>query len=194
MAHAKRIVNAQGVQWADKIDDEKVGFGAPETVEDQVRVQAEVRDDARTKRKQDVILDVDLDGRVQYAHCSCSFFKRDKLRKGPCAHILAAAVLASEQVALQQANKDKKPTNAVDPELFKGKVLVFTGALTLFTRDQAEELARQYGGTASGSVSKNTSYLIAGDKAGSKLAKAQQLGVPILTETQFQAMIQGKTI
>ena len=194
MAHAKRIVTAQGVQWADEIEADKLGFGAPEATDDRVRVQAEVRDDVRTNRKQDVILDVDLDGRVQYAQCSCAFFKRDKLRKGPCAHILAAAVLASEQVALQQANKDKKPTSTVDPELFKGKILVFTGALTLFTRDHAEELVRQLGGTASGSVSKNTSYLIAGDKAGSKLAKAQQLGIPVLTETQFQAMIQGKPV
>ena len=103
-------------------------------------------------------------------------------------------MLASEQVALQQAGKAKKPTSTVDPELFKGKTLVFTGALTLFTREQAEELVRQFGGAAAGSVSKNTSYLIAGDKAGSKLARAQQLGIPILTEAQFQAMIQGKNL
>jgi BRCA1 C Terminus (BRCT) domain len=193
LAHARRIVSAQGVKWAETIDADKVGFGAPELDEDRVRVQAEVRDDARTNKKQDVTLDVDLDGRVQYAHCACGFFKHNKLRKGPCAHILAAAALASEQVALQQASKDKAPSGGVDPNLLAGKTLVFTGALTLFTREQAEDLVRQYGGTASGSVSKNTTYLVAGDKAGSKLAKAQQLGVPVLTETQFKNMLEGKS-
>ncbi len=191
MAHAKRIVTAKGVKWADVVDDSKLAFGAPVGDEDRVRVQAEVRDDARGNKTQDVILDVDLDGRVQYAQCSCSFFKREKLRKGPCAHILAAAALASEQVALQMANKDAKPSSGINPNLFAGQVFVFTGALTLFTRDQAEDLVQQYGGTASGSVSKNTTYLVAGDKAGSKLAKAQQLGVKVLTEAQFQKMIDG---
>ena len=193
LAHAKRIVGAQGVKWAEEIDADKVGFGAPEPSDDKVRVQAEVRDDVRTNKKQDVTLDVDLDGRVQYAHCACGFFKHNKLRKGPCAHILAVAALASEQVALQQASKDKAPSGGVDPNLFAGKTLVFTGALTLFTREQAEDLVRQYGGTASGSVSKNTTYLVAGDKAGSKLAKAQQLGVSVLTETQFKNMLEGKS-
>lgn len=192
MAHAKRIVAAQGVKWADEIDDAKLGFGAPAQVDDKVRVQAEVIEDARNNRKQEVILDIDLDGRVQYAQCSCAFFKRDRLRKGPCAHILAASALASEQVALQQASKDKKPASSADPNLLAGKTLVFTGALTLFTREQAEDLVTQYGGTASGSVSKNTTYLVAGDKAGSKLAKAQSLGVAVLTEAQFKAMLEGK--
>ncbi len=190
MAQARRIVTAKGVKWADAVDDSKLTFGAPANGgEDRVRVQAEVRDDARGNKTQDVILDVDLDGRVQYAQCSCSFFKREKLRKGPCAHILAAAALASEQVALQQASKDAKPGSGIDPTLFAGKTFVFTGALTLFTREQAEDLVRQYGGTASGSVSKNTTYLVAGDKAGSKLAKAQQLGVAVLTEGQFEEMM-----
>lgn len=68
---------------------------------------------------------------------------------------------------------------------------VFTGALLLFTREQAETLVAQNGGKSSGSVSRTVTYLVAGDKAGSKLAKAQQLGVPVLTEAQFQAMIEG---
>jgi DNA ligase (NAD+) len=71
---------------------------------------------------------------------------------------------------------------------------VFTGALTLFTREQAEALVEQGGGKASGSVSRNTTYLVAGDKAGSKLAKARSLGVPVLTEHQFQSLLEGRSL
>ena len=68
---------------------------------------------------------------------------------------------------------------------FTGKTFVFTGALSLFTREQAESIVVQLGGKASGSVGKATSYLVAGDKAGSKLTKARELGIPVLTEQQF---------
>jgi DNA ligase (NAD+) len=80
------------------------------------------------------------------------------------------------------------------PDRFKDKTFVFTGALTLFTREQAEAMVEQAGGKASGSVSKNTTYLVAGDKAGSKLAKANSLGVPVLTEQQFKDMLEGKAV
>jgi DNA ligase (NAD+) len=75
-------------------------------------------------------------------------------------------------------------------DLFAGKTFVFTGALTLFTREEAEKTVKQNGGRASGSVSKSTSYVVAGENAGSKLAKAQQLGVPVLTEEQFQQLLE----
>jgi NAD-dependent DNA ligase len=151
-----------------------------------------VRQDARGRKEQAVALEIDADGRVQYAQCDCSFFRRDKLRKGPCPHILAAGVIVAEQVALQAAQQEVQPARMLDPTQFAGKTFVFTGALTLFTRDQAEGLVQARGGTASGSVSKNTTYLVAGDKVGSKLAKAQQLGVPVLTEVQFQEMLEGR--
>ena len=67
--------------------------------------------------------------------------------------------------------------------------MVVTGTLTKYTRDEIEGLIEKYGGRASGSVSKNTSYLIAGDKAGSKLEKAQELGVPVLSEDDFEKML-----
>jgi DNA ligase (NAD+) len=72
---------------------------------------------------------------------------------------------------------------------FAGKSFVFTGALTQRTREEAEALVRRLGGRASGSVSKQTSYLVAGEAAGSKLAKAQTLGVPVLTEDDFAALL-----
>lgn len=70
-----------------------------------------------------------------------------------------------------------------------GKTLVVTGTLAGFSRAEAEALIAQNGGKASGSVSKKTDYLVAGEAAGSKLAKAQQLGVPVLTEQEFLELL-----
>ena len=72
-----------------------------------------------------------------------------------------------------------------------GKTFVFTGTLAKMKREEAEALAKRYGARASGSVSKQTSYVVAGESAGSKLTKAQQLGVPVITEDEFLEMISG---
>ena len=68
---------------------------------------------------------------------------------------------------------------------------VLTGALTLFTRDAATEKIESFGGKASGSVSKKTTYVVAGENAGSKLRKANELGIPVLTEEEFLKMIES---
>lgn len=73
---------------------------------------------------------------------------------------------------------------------FLGKTFVLTGALEGFTRDQAAELIESFGGKTSSSVSKKTDYVLAGEAAGSKLTKAQSLGVPIIDEAQFRQMIE----
>jgi DNA ligase (NAD+) len=73
-----------------------------------------------------------------------------------------------------------------------GKTLVVTGTLTGFDRAQAEEAIRAAGGKAAGSVSKNTSYLVAGEGAGSKLARAAELGVPVLDEDGFRRLLAGE--
>ena len=70
-----------------------------------------------------------------------------------------------------------------------GKTLVVTGTLETLSRNEAEALIVKNGGKASGSVSKKTAYVVAGAAAGSKLTKAQALGVPVLTEAEFLAMI-----
>jgi DNA ligase (NAD+) len=70
-----------------------------------------------------------------------------------------------------------------------GKTLVVTGTLPGFTRQEAEDAIRAAGGHAAGSVSKSTDYLVAGDKAGSKLATAEKLGVPVLDEDGFQRLL-----
>jgi DNA ligase (NAD+) len=74
---------------------------------------------------------------------------------------------------------------------FRGMTFVLTGSLTRFTRDEAEAMIRSRGGKASGSVSKKTSCVVAGEAAGSKLTKARELGVPVLTEDEFLAMLEG---
>ena len=75
------------------------------------------------------------------------------------------------------------------PRPLAGKTVVVTGTLPSLSRSEAEDLIRRMGGTASGSVSRKTSYVLAGEKAGSKLDKAHQLGVPVLDERAFMQMI-----
>ncbi len=72
-----------------------------------------------------------------------------------------------------------------------GKTFVLTGALEHFTRDEASEMIEKLGGKVSGSVSKKTSYVVAGEAAGSKLKKANELGIPVLSEEDFLTFIQN---
>ena len=73
---------------------------------------------------------------------------------------------------------------------FLEKTFVLTGTLEKYTRNEASEIIEKFGGKVSGSVSKKTSYVLAGEDAGSKLTKAQTLGVPIITEAEFEKMIE----
>lgn len=75
-------------------------------------------------------------------------------------------------------------------EQFKGMTFVLTGALERFTREEAAEMIEARGGKASGSVSKKTTYVVAGENAGSKLRKANELGIPVLTEDEFASMLE----
>ena len=72
---------------------------------------------------------------------------------------------------------------------FQGKTFVLTGALERFSRKEAEDIIEKFGGKASSSVSKNTDYVLAGEDAGSKLRKAQELGITIISENDFAEMI-----
>lgn len=74
-------------------------------------------------------------------------------------------------------------------ERFAGKAFVLTGTLEKYTRDEAKKIIESYGGKVTGSVSKKTSYVLAGEEAGSKLTKAQELGIPVITEQEFEEMI-----
>ena len=82
----------------------------------------------------------------------------------------------------------ERPAETVARKL-EGLTIVVTGTLTKFTRDQIQELIHRHGGKPSGSVSKKTSFIVAGTDAGSKLTKAQELGVPVLTELEFETRL-----
>ena len=79
-------------------------------------------------------------------------------------------------------------------DLLAGKTVVATGSLTLYTRKEINDLIESLGGKAAGSVSKKTSYVVAGENAGSKLQKAAELGIPVLTEEEFKNMIQQEEL
>lgn len=94
--------------------------------------------------------------------------------------------LREHGVSLKTSSED-----AIDEDgVFADKTLVVTGTLRKYSRDEIEKRIVQFGGRASSSISKKTDFLIAGEDAGSKLEKAKSLGVTILTEEQFDAMIQ----
>ncbi len=90
---------------------------------------------------------------------------------------------------LKEAGVNMEAAQQSAGEQFKGMTFVLTGALEKFTRDEAAARIEARGGKASGSVSKKTTYVVAGENAGSKLRKAEELGVPVLTEEEFAAML-----
>ena len=90
---------------------------------------------------------------------------------------------------LRQAGVNFESKRVVTDTRFAGMTFVLTGALTKFTRDEATERIEYFGGKASGSVSRKTTYVVVGENAGSKERKARELGIPILTEDQFLEMI-----
>lgn len=90
---------------------------------------------------------------------------------------------------LRAAGVNFESTAAQGDDRFAGVTFVLTGALSLFTREEATEKIEACGGRVSGSVSKKTTYLVAGENAGSKLKKANDLGIPVLSEQEFLEML-----
>lgn len=91
---------------------------------------------------------------------------------------------------LRQAGLNFESKRTVSDNRFEGMTFVLTGALEKFTREEATEKIELFGGKASGSVSKKTTYVVVGENAGSKERKARELGIPILSEDDFLNMIQ----
>ena len=89
-------------------------------------------------------------------------------------------------VIFQEAEREEAP------QTLAGLTIVATGSLTRFTRDEISEVISSHGGKVSSSVSKKTSYVLAGDAAGSKLDKAIELGVPVINEEEFLALLEGR--
>ena len=91
---------------------------------------------------------------------------------------------------LREAGVDFSSHEEKKDDRFAGMTFVLTGTLSNYTRDEASAIIESFGGKAAGSVSKKTSYVLAGENAGSKLTKAENLGIPIITEEEFANMIQ----
>ncbi|WP_114153725.1 NAD-dependent DNA ligase LigA [Chromobacterium haemolyticum] len=133
---------------------------------------------ALAERERRALLDLELPAEVINALADWLDLpgKRDSLR--------ALAALVDEILAAL-------PAQAAAAGVLEGKTLVLTGTLPTMSRDQAKELIEAAGGKVSGSVSKKTHYVVAGAEAGSKLAKAEELGVAILDEAGLQALLAG---
>ncbi|TFG97650.1 NAD-dependent DNA ligase LigA [Candidatus Thorarchaeota archaeon] len=114
----------------------------------------------------------------EMAQSIISYFSDDSARK---------IIADLKEAGLNMTTEDDVPSE----QPFTGMTFVFTGTLTKWNRDEAAEIVEKLGGKASSSVSKNTTYVVAGSGAGSKLKKAQQLGVKILTEDEFIDLIEA---
>lgn len=90
---------------------------------------------------------------------------------------------------LKEAGVNMTAEEQGDDQRFAGMTFVLTGALEKFTRDEASGMIEARGGKSSSSVSKKTAYVVAGESAGSKLRKAQELGIPVLTEEEFLELL-----
>ena len=108
------------------------------------------------------------------------FFQDDKNRENVLA---VAAEVRFQAVAIPAPQAGSNP--------FAGKTVVATGSLEKFSRDGINEFLESLGAKPSGSVSKRTNFVVAGPGAGGKLTKAQELGIPVLSEEEFLAMAKG---
>ena len=95
---------------------------------------------------------------------------------------------------LRAAGVSFQGTEAPVGEALAGKTFVLTGTLEHLGRKETTERIEAQGGKVSGSVSKKTSYVVAGEAAGSKLKKARELGIPVLTEAQLLCMLEGEPL
>ena len=120
------------------------------------------------------ILEIDGFGEVM-AESVCDFFNNEQSRE----------FIES----LKNAGVNMNSLSVVTDARFDGKTFVLTGTLTSFTRAEASKIIENFGGKTSSSVSKKTSYVLAGESAGSKLDKANSLGVTVISEEQFKEMI-----
>lgn len=98
--------------------------------------------------------------------------------------------IARLEAAGVKMNYEKK-TSGLGEMIFAGKTFVLTGTLEKYTRDKASEIIEENGGKTSSSVSRKTDYVLAGKEAGSKLKKAESLGVVIISESEFEDMLNG---
>lgn len=121
------------------------------------------------------LTEVDDIGAVS-AECIRNFFAEEKNRE---------VIRRLQEYGVRMSAREEE----ISDSLISGKTIVVTGTLPTLGRKEAQELIEHHGGKASGSVSKKTDYVLAGENAGSKLKKAEELGIPVLTEEELLAMI-----
>jgi DNA ligase (NAD+) len=92
-------------------------------------------------------------------------------------------------IRLLEYGVEPKDYNDITLDLFVGKTIVLTGTLEKMSREEGNNIIEKLGGKAASSVSKKTSFVVAGPGAGSKLTKAQELGIPVYNEDEFLEMI-----
>ena len=172
----------EGIEKSKEIPFEKVLFGigikhVGETVAKKLAKNFESIDDLKKATVEELIQVEDIGGKI--AESIVAFFENPE-------NILMIERLKSYGVQLERGeNTNEVLSNALD-----GKTFLFTGKLSLFTRDDAEEMVEKHGGKNISAVSKNLNYLVVGEKAGSKLKKAQDIGtIAILDEQEFLDLI-----
>lgn len=158
----ERLVYALGIRFVGKTvaKDLVKAFGSMEKL---------------TEATEEELTEVDAIG-PRIAESVVSFFSNEKNK---------IIISKLKEAGLQFEMEEKEQMSQV----FAGKKIVLTGSLPTYTRKEASELIEKNGGKTTSSVSKNTDYLLAGESAGSKLDKAEKLGVPVLDESEFRKMI-----
>lgn len=132
--------------------------------------------DAVASASVDEISSIEGFGKIM-AESTCSYFRLPETKK---------LIEGIKRIGLntESAKREKSKTN----ELFEGKTFVITGTLKNYKRTEAAEIIERLGGKTSSSVSKKTDYVLAGEEAGSKLTKAQTLGITVIDEEEFERM------
>ena len=172
----------EGIEKSKEIPFEKVLYGigikhVGETVAKKLAKNFSSIDDLKNATAEELVQVEDIGGKI--AESIASFFRIPE-------NLLMIERLKSYGVQLEKGeNTNELLSNALD-----GKTFLFTGKLSLFTRDEAEEMVEKHGGKNISAVSKNLNYLVVGEKAGSKLKKAQDIGtIEVLDEQQFLDLI-----
>lgn len=173
---AQNIID--GIEKSKEIPFEKVLYGigikhVGETIAKKLAKNFTSIDDLRKATAEELVQVEDIGGKI--AESIIAFFQNPE-------NILMIERLKSYGVQLER----RENTNEILSNVLENKTFLFTGKLSLFTRDDAEEMVEKHGGKNISAVSKNLNYLVVGEKAGSKLKKAQDIGtIEILDEQQF---------
>ncbi len=173
---AKNLINA--IEQSKKANFDKLifAFGIRNVGEKAATLLAEKFKNLDNLIKADIESIIEIDGfGLTGAQSVVEYFKKDTVQ------------IVIEKLVNAGVNTEYISTHTSD--VLSGKTFVVTGTLPSLSRDEAEKLITDNGGKASSSVSKKTSFVLAGEKAGSKLDKANTLGIPVITEKQFLEMI-----